>query len=132
MARQGPAIGKYHGPGHAGVRRPAPQFAVDEIGQPPEKQPDRADRGGDVAQRQDRKVVLPAEQYHRRDAAQEAAMERHAALPQLENLVGMLDEERQIVEQHVAGAAAEDDADLDPKDKVVELRRLDRGGSAPN
>src|ERR1019366_1422933 len=62
MARQRPAIGKYHRPGHAGVRRPAPQLAVDEIGKPPEKQSDRSDRGGDIAERQDRKVMLAAEQ----------------------------------------------------------------------
>jgi hypothetical protein len=50
-------------------------------------------------------------------------MERHAALPQFKNLGRMLDEERQIVEQHVAGAAAEDDADRDPQDEVVELHQ---------
>ncbi len=131
MARQRSAIGKHHRPGHAGVRRPAPQLAVDEVGEPPEKQPDRADPGGDIAERQDRKIVLAAEQYHRGHAAQKAAMERHAALPQLKNLSGMLDEEREIVEQHVAGAAAEDDADRDPQDEIVELRQRDRRRPAP-
>src|SRR4051812_21792981 len=98
-------IGKHHRPGHALIRRPAPQLAVDEVGQPPEKQSDRPDRGGDIAERQDWEVVLPAKQYHRGDAAQEAAVKRHAALPQFENLGGMLNEKRKIVEQHVAGAA---------------------------
>jgi hypothetical protein len=48
-------------------------------------------------------------------------MKRHAALPQFENLGGMLDEEAKIVKQHIAGAAAEDDPDRDPEDEVVEL-----------
>ena len=56
-------------------------------------------------------LLRRAEQHHRGDAAEEAAVERHAALPQFENLGRVLDEERQIVEQHIAGAAAEDDAD---------------------
>src|SRR5260221_12082110 len=124
-------MGKYHRPGHAGVRRPAPQLAVDEIGYPPEKQSDRSDRGGDIAERQDRKVVLAAEQYHRGDAAQKAAMERHAALPQFENLARMLDEERQIVEQYIAGASAQDDADCNPENKIVHLQQRDRRRAAP-
>src|SRR6202022_3520765 len=110
-------------PGHAGVRRPAPQLAVDEVGEAPEKQPDRADRGGDIAERQDRKMVLAAEQYPRGHAAEEAAMKRHAALPQLKDLGGMLDEEREIVEQHVAGAAAGDYADRDPQGQIPVFRR---------
>src|SRR5512146_3210387 len=104
-------VGKYHSPGHAGIRGAAPQFAVDEIGEPSEKQPDRPDRGGDIAERGDRDVVLAAEQDHRGDAAEEATVERHAALPELEDLGRMRHEERQIVEQDVAGAAAEDDAE---------------------
>ena len=74
---------------------------------------------------------LPAEQHHRGDAAEKAAMERHAALPQFEDLGGMLDEERQIVEQHIAGAAAEDDADRDPEDEIVHLQQRDRRRPAP-
>ncbi len=74
---------------------------------------------------------LQAEQHHRGDAAEKAAVERHAAFPQFENLGRMLDEEGEIVEQHVAGAAAEDDADRDPEDEVVHLHQRDRRRSAP-
>ena len=53
-------------------------------------------------------------------------MKRHAAFPEFENLGRMGDEERQIVEQHIAGASAQDDADGDPQDEIVELQRRDR------
>ena len=43
----------------------------------------------------------------------------------------MLDEERQVVEQHVAGAAAEDDAERHPQHEVVEVGERDRRRSAP-
>ena len=131
MARQRPAIGKDHRPGQAGVGRASPQFAVDEVGEPSEEQADRPDRGRDIAEGEDRKVVLPAEQDHRGDAAEKAAVKRHAALPQFEDLRRMLDEEFEIVEQHIAGAAAEDDTEGDPEDEVVELRQRDRRRPAP-
>ena len=50
-------------------------------------------------------------------------MKRHAAVPQLEDLERMRGEMRQIVEQHVADAAAEDDAERDPDDEIVEVER---------
>ena len=75
--------------------------------------------------------MLAAEQYDRRDAAQKTAVERHSPLPQFKDLGRMLNEESQIVEQHVTGAASEDDAQCDPEDKIVDLRQRDRRWSAP-
>ena len=46
-----------------------------------------------------------------RIGAEEAAVERHAAVPEREDLERVLGEARQIVEQHVADAPAEDDAE---------------------
>ena len=37
----------------------------------------------------------------------------------------------EIVEQHVTGAAADDDADGDPQDEIVELQQRDRRRTAP-
>ena len=45
-----------------------------------------------------------------------------------EDLERMRDEMRQVVEQHVAGAAAEDDAERHPEDEVVEV---DDASAAP-
>ena len=75
--------------------------------------------------------MLPTEQDHRGHAAQKAAMKRHAALPQFEDFGGVLKEEREIVEQHIAGAATEDDADRHPENEIVHLRQRDRGRPAP-
>ena len=129
MARQRPAAGEHHRPGHVG--RAAPQFAVDEIGDAAEEQPDRPDRAGDVAERQDRNAALAREQHHGDHAAGEAAVERHAAVPQLHDLERMRGEMRQIVEQHVAGAAAEDDAERHPQHEIVEVDDGHRRLAAP-
>src|SRR5665213_1939251 len=129
MARQWAAIGEYHGPRHIG--RTAPEFAVDEIGDAAEKYSDRPDRAGDVAEREDGDAALACEQHHRDDAAGEAAMERHAAVPELEDFEWMFDEVRQIVEQHIAGAAAEDDAERHPEHEVVEIEQRHGRGAAP-
>src|SRR6267378_4029725 len=48
------------------------------------------------------------------DRTEETAVKRHATFPQFKNLGGMLDEEWQVVEQHIAGAAADDDPDRHP------------------
>jgi hypothetical protein len=58
-------------------------------------------------------------------------VERHAALPELKYLHRMLHEVAEIVEQHIAGAAAEDDAQRHPQHVVVELRDRDRRRPAP-
>ena len=129
MARQRAAAGKHHGPGHVG--RPAPQFAVDEIGDAAEEQPDRGDRRRDVAERQHRNAAVAREQHDGDDAAGEAAMERHAAVPEFEDLDRVRGEVRQIVEQHVAGAAAENDAERDPDHEVVEVEHGERRRAAP-
>src|ERR1700726_184835 len=115
MTRDRTAVREHHGPWHVG--RPAPQFAVDEIGEAAEEQSDRTDRGDDVAERQHRDAALEREGDDSDDAAGDAAVKRHAAVPQLEDLQRMLDEMRKIVEQDIAGAAAEDDAERDPDDE---------------
>src|SRR5580704_2768678 len=129
MARDRTAVGKDHRPRH--VTRPSPQFAVDEIGTAAEEQSDRTDRGGNVAERQHRDAALEREYDDGDDAAGDAAVKRHAAVPQFEDLQRMLDEMRKIVEQHIAGAAAEDDAERDPDDEVVEVDHRQRRRAAP-
>ena len=124
-------IGKDHSPGHAGIRLTPPQLAFDEVGEAPEEYSDRSDRGRDVAKRQDGDIVLERKQHHRGDAAEKAAMEGHAAFPQFENGGRMLDEEGKVVEQHIAGTAAEDDAEGDPENEIVELHGCDRRRPVP-
>ena len=129
VARQRPAEREDHRPGHVG--RPAPQLAVDEVREPPEEDPDRPDRAGDVAERQRRDAAVIGEPQDRDDAAEEAAMERHAALPHLEDLQRVLEEVRQVVEQDVADPAAEDDAERHPQDEIVVVGDGERRRAAP-
>ncbi len=124
MARDVPpsgACGKHHRPGHVG--RPAPQFAVHEIGEAAEEEAEGHRRRDHVEQRQDRDASRAREQHHGEDRAEEAAVERHAAVPDRDDLDRVGEEDRQIVEQHVADAAADDDADRGPDDEVVDVGR---------
>ena len=74
---------------------------------------------------------LLREQIDRDHAAGEAAVERHAAVPQLEDFERMGGEIRQIVKQHIAGAAAQDDAERHPQHEVVEVGERQRRLAAP-
>ena len=65
------------------------------------------------------------------DAADDAAVKRHAAIPKLQNLDRVGGKMREIVEQDVAGAAAEDDAERDPNDEIVEVDHGERRRPAP-
>src|SRR5579864_2481801 len=116
MARQWPAIWEDHGPGHVG--RPTPQFAIDEIGDAAEKQTDRPYRATQIAERQSRNVSAPCKQNDSDRAAGDAAVERHAAVPDLKDLHRMFGEMRQVIEQHIADAAPQDDAERDPDDEI--------------
>ena len=58
-------------------------------------------------------------------------MKRHAAVPKLKDLNGVRHKDREIVEQHIPGAAAEDDAERDPDNKVIEVNHGERRRSTP-
>ena len=66
------------------------------------------------------------EEHHGQHGAEEAAVERHAAMPEREDLERVLGKMRQVVEEDVADAAAEDDAEGAPDDEVVDVGRLHR------
>lgn len=80
MARQFIGGGEHHRPRHVGG--PAPQLAIDEVGQPPEQHPHRhADR--DIIDHADEvEFVAPGDPGHCHRHAHQPAVERHAAVPQ--------------------------------------------------
>ena len=63
------------------------------------------------------------EEHDGEHRAEEAAVERHAALPDREDLGRAGEIGVEIVEQHVADAAAEDDAERHPDDQIVDVGR---------
>src|SRR3546814_7125977 len=87
MARQRPAVGKHESPGH--VRDAAPEFAVDEVRQPPEEQADGRGAGDRVADAQRVEHVAAREDPDREEHPDQYAVERHAAVPYGESVERM-------------------------------------------
>ncbi len=79
--------------------------------------PSRSKLGEDAA------APAAGEQPHGDQDADEAAVKAHAAVPDRDDVGGMRGVIGQVVKEHVADAAAEDDADHRPEGKVP-----DRGG----
>ena len=137
MARERAGIGKYHRPAHALARDPAPQLAVDEIGEPAEQHAERHADGEVIAHPQERKPAAPGHPGDRQDCASEAAVEAHAAVPQLEQLK-RLQPQFGCVESRVAQPPAEDDAKSAVEKQIVAMplrqrraRRLDHPQHVP-
>ena len=123
MARHRAAIRENHCPRH--VARPPVQFAVDEIGDAAEKQPDRDRLGNDVGKGKERYSAPPSKQDDRDRHAERAAMERHAAMPYEERLDRMIEIILGFIEQNVADAPAEHDAERRPHQEVVDIAPRD-------
>ena len=79
VARERAAIRELERPGNAGQL--SPQLGIDEVGDAHQPERHRHAGGDDVEQRPDRYAAPPGEQDHGERGAQKAAMERHAALP---------------------------------------------------
>ncbi len=120
MPRLGSAGREDHGPGH--VRGdPAPQFAVDEVGEPAEEQPDRHHADDAVGEGHPVDRVAARIEPGGDDHAQRPAMEGHAAMPDGQRLPRGGDIVAGAVEQHIAQPPPEDDAERRPGDVVVHL-----------
>ena len=123
-AAAAPPLGKHHGPRHIG--RPPVQLAVDEVGDAAKEQADRDRLGDDVGKREQRQLAGTGEQQDRDGHAERAAVERHAAMPQVERLERVIDVIAGLVEQHVADAAAEHDAERRPYQEIVDVLARDQ------
>src|SRR5690349_19199173 len=114
---------KDDGPGHVG--RPANQLAIHEICDPAEEQADRRRSRDQIAEREGTELLAARIQHDRDNHADEPAMERHAALPDLEDLEWIVEVEARLPEQHLSQPAADDDSDRDPEHQIIELRARD-------
>src|SRR4029079_9043729 len=79
---RGPAIGKDHGPGHGAW--PAIELAIDEIGEPAQPEADRHAAGGEIEQAIEAQIVASCIEPGCGHDTEKAAMERHAAMPDLQ------------------------------------------------
>ena len=134
----GMCVAEDHAPRTRG--RPAPELAVDEVGDAPEEQADRLAGGDQVGDASSAGGILLAPGEHRRSPAAtpiSAAVEAHAAVPESRTSpagrprVGPRLAPLAACRTRVAEPAAEDDAEGDPQDQVVDLRRGQGGPRSP-
>ena len=86
----------------------------------------RTQRRDEVHEAQPIDAVAARGEDHRQHYAKQPAVERHAALPDIEDLERVRCVVAGLVEQHVAQASAEDHAEHDEEQQIVELRAGDR------
>src|SRR3546814_19733123 len=84
MTRHRAAAGKDDSPGH--IRRLAPQFAIYEIGQPPEEQAEGDTASDVIMDAQPAQSLLAREVKNAERHADDSAGEGHATLPQFEDV----------------------------------------------
>ena len=122
-----PGIGATAGKNHAprAVRDLAPEFAVDIVAHTAKEQARGHQRGHQVRDVEKRAVAGARKVPESAKNAEQAAVKGHAPVPDAQNLhrIGYVD--GQVVEQHIAQAAAQNDADHDAGQQVVHI------GSAP-
>ena len=97
-----------------------------QAAQAAEAQAERDRRRDHVNQGPDRNPARTGEKHHGEDRAEKAAMERHAAMPEGDDLDRVVGEAGQIVEEDVADATAKNDAERSIDDEVVDIDGLHR------
>ena len=114
------------------VRDSAPQFLVHEVGEAAEEQAERDAAGDIIVDPQPGELLLARQIEDAERRSDHAAVERHAAVPQLEDLDRMLEIIAGVVEQHVAQPAAEDDPERGVKYEVVGMAPGHRRAGLPD
>src|SRR6185369_14793020 len=100
-------------------RHRAPQFLVHEIGEAPEEQPERDATGDIIVKAQPVELLLVRQIEDSERGPDHPAMERHAAVPQPQDLDRVPQVVTEIVEQHITETAAEDDPKRGIENQVV-------------
>ena len=113
------------GPWRVRARRLTPQLAVDEVADTPREQSECRPRRDEIHDDEERLLDVATVQPHRRQHAEEAAVERHAALPHFEDGERIGDHFAESVDQHVADAAADDRAERHVENDVVDVLGFD-------
>src|SRR2546430_3011804 len=109
MPRQIVDLREHHRPRTA---RGAPdELAVDEVAEPSGREPERTQRRDEVGDVEPAPAALSRIEPEADQHAEKAAVEAHAALPDLEDLQRMNEVVERLVEQHVAESPAQDYAE---------------------
>src|SRR6185369_10920238 len=119
-----------NGPGHR--RHGAPQFLVHEIGETAEEEAERHAAGDIIVDPEPRQLLLARHVEDAKRSADHAPVEGHAAVPQLQDLERVLQILAEIVEEDVAEAPAEDDAERRIEHQVVGMASGHRRARLPD
>ncbi len=114
-------VAEHHAPRQVG--HPPPELAIDEVGDASEEQAEGHAGRDQIAQPQHVDLVGPGEQDDGHDHADHAAVEGHAAVPDLEHHQRMGEQLMGVVEDHRSQPPAHDRAEGQPQNQVVELGR---------
>jgi hypothetical protein len=122
MTRRAQGVGgKAHAPGQFG--RPAPQLAIDEVGQPAEEQTDRRYYRGRIGDAHQVQLFPAGKDEERQRDTDQPAMEGHAAIGDAEDdVLRALPDHVGHVEDDIAQPSTDDDAQRGPDQKIVYLR----------
>ena len=96
------------------------KLAVDEIADAPRGKTERHERGDEIEHLHPFETVFAGKQPACRQHAEKAAVERHAAVPHLDNVRRMGEVVFRLVKQHKAEPPAEYHAEHAPGEEVVE------------
>ena len=113
------ARGEYEGPGD--IARPTVEFAIYEIGQPSQEQTDRRSGGDQICKGENIDLVFSGVEESRNTDANQAAVKRHSAIPDRQNLQWVLKEMAGLIKANKAQTSAHDDADDGPAEEVADL-----------
>ena len=103
----------------------SPQFAIDKIAQAPRRQAKWHQRRNKIRHFPKITAGFARVPNHRDQYAQKSAVERHTALPNLENIARIGQKFRRFIKQHIAQTPAENHAQYAIKQDIVQLDRLE-------
>ena len=121
MARQVVDSRKNHCPRQTRIANTPPQLAIDEITDTPGSQPQRHQRRNKVGNVEPGTLRLAGVKRHRHQHADKTAMERHAALPHLDNFNRIRQIVAGLVKQHLPQTAAENNPEHSIEQQIIEL-----------
>jgi len=124
VTRQRSGSREDEGPGH--IAHAAPQFAIHEIRDATEHQPERRHGSGNIEHGEGVETIPPRPEEHRHACAEQATMKGHAALPDLHDLQRVLQKITGMIEEGEAQATANHHAKGRIDQKVIELFRCRR------
>ena len=110
---------KDHGPGQCGLCGPAPEFAINKISQSARRKAKGHQRCDEIRYTKKFNPTSPRKKSHCGDHPQHAAVKGHAALPDRQNFLGMLQVITRLIKQYVAQPTSEHHTDHAEQQQII-------------